>query len=132
MRRAPLVSMLLALALALVSCGDDDTTGSSGTITLTGGQPLDLEAFEYGFKPGTITVRAGGESAHLRIVMSNTGSLPHDAHVREGDEELGGTKAVGGGESAEATVDLAPGDYELYCSIGDHADLGMIADLKIE
>lgn len=124
--------MLLALALALASCGDDDTTGSSGTITLTGREPLELEGFEYGFKPGTITFRTGGESASVRIAMRNTGSLPHDAHVREGDEELGGTEAVGGGKSAEATVNLAPGDYELYCSIGDHADLGMTADLKIE
>jgi plastocyanin len=122
--------MLLALALAAASCGDD-ATGSSGSITLTGSEPLELDGFEYGFKPGTITFRTGGESARVRIVMRNTGSLPHDAHVRNGGE-LGGTKAVGGGESAEATVNLAPGDYELYCSIGDHADLGMTADLKIE
>lgn len=123
--------MPLALALIVASCGED-TKGSTGTITLGAREPLALEGFEYGFKPGTITFRTGGESARVRIDLRNTGSLPHDAHVRKGDEELGGTDAIGGGKSASATVNLAPGDYELYCSIGDHADLGMTADLKIE
>ena len=138
MARAPLVSTMLALAVGgcglgavLGGCGGD-SKGSTGSVTLSARQPVDVEAFEYGFKPGNITFRTGGESARVRLELSNTGLLPHDAHVRRDDEDLGGTKAVGGGEKATATVNLAPGDYELYCSIGDHADLGMTADLKIE
>ena len=126
--------MMLALALAggvLGGCGED-TKGSTGSVTLTARQPLAIEGFEYGFKPGDITFRTGGESARVRMDLTNTGSLPHDVHVRRGDEDLGGTKAVGGGKEATATVNLAPGDYELFCSIGDHADLGMTADLKVK
>lgn len=125
--------MLLALALpaALAGCGEDNE-GSAGAVTLSARQPLAIEGFEYGFKPGRVTFRTGGESGRLRLDLRNTGSLPHDVHVRRGDEELGGTKAVGGDQTATATVNLAPGDYELYCSIGDHADLGMTAKLLVE
>jgi plastocyanin len=52
--------------------------------------------------------------------------------VRKGDDELGGTEAIGGGEKASASVPVPPGEYEIYCSIGDHADLGMTGTLKVE
>jgi plastocyanin len=126
--------MMLALALAggvLGGCGDE-TKGSTGSVTLTARQPLAIEGFEYGFRPGNITFRTGGESARVVLDLTNKGSLPHDVHVRRGGEKLGGTEAVGGGKKATAMVNLAPGDYELFCSIGDHADLGMTADLKVE
>ena len=137
MRRAPLALAPVALALTLVpvaaGCGEE-TEASSGSITVAAGQPVVVEGDEYSFKPGTITVRAAGSrgTVPVRFVLRNLGALPHDIHVRRGDEELGGSEAVGADETARATVELAPGDYEIYCSIGDHADLGMTGDLKIE
>jgi plastocyanin len=129
MRRA--LPALAALAVAIGGCGDDNE-GSRGTLTVEAGRPVPVRGFEYGFEPGTITVRAGGRESEVRFELTNAGSLPHDLHVREGDEELGGTEAIGDGDEASATVKLAPGDYEFYCSIGDHADLGMKGDLKVE
>ncbi|HEX8744488.1 MAG TPA: cupredoxin domain-containing protein [Thermoleophilaceae bacterium] len=131
MRRAPLA--LIALLLAIAGCGDDNEK-SSGSVTVDAGQPVAVEASEYAFKPGTITIRAATGSsgnAPVRFELRNDGSLPHDVHVRRGDEELGGSEAVGGGKTASATVDLAPGEYEIYCSIGDHAELGMKGKLEV-
>lgn len=99
---------------------------------MASGRPVAVKGYEYGFDPGTITVRGASGEASVRFELRNDGSLPHDLHVREGDEELGGTEAVGGGESADGTVRLAKGEYEIYCSIGDHADLGMTGTLRVE
>lgn len=130
MRRAPVaVSLLLA---ALTGCGGDDEK-SSGSATVRAGLPVVVEGDEYSFKPGTITVQGGGaKQVPVRFELRNVGSLPHDIHVRAGDDELGGSEAIPDGETAPATVTLEPGDYEIYCSIGDHADLGMTGDLKVE
>jgi plastocyanin len=136
MRRAPLASIALAVAIVPFAAGcGEDTEASSGRATVDAGQPVVVEGDEYSFKPGTITVRAAAGApggVPVRFELRNVGTLPHDIHVRRGDEELGGTEAIGGDETARATVKLPPGDYEIYCSIGDHADLGMTGDLKIE
>jgi plastocyanin len=126
-----MIALALALALGLSGCGKDKE-GSSGNVTLKPRQPLAVQAHEYGFKPGTVTIASGGESAPVRFDLRNDGTLPHDIHVRQGDKELGGTDAVGEGKTATATVTLAPGDYEFYCSIGDHADLGMKGKLEVK
>jgi len=131
MRRAPLALMLLALAVS--GCGDDREK-SSGSVIVDAGQPVLVEGTEYAFKPGTITVRAAAGApgkVPVRFELRNEGSLPHDIHVRRGDEELGGSETIGGGETTSATVPLEPGEYEIYCSIGDHADLGMKGDLEV-
>jgi plastocyanin len=129
MRRA--LPVLIALAVTLAGCGDEGESGSKGTVTVERGQPVRVKAYEYGFEPGTITVRGGG-GGPIRFELSNDGSLPHDLHVRKGDDELGGTEAIGDGQDASASVAVPPGEYQIYCSIGDHADLGMTGKLTVE
>ena len=129
MRRA--LPVLIALAAALGGCGDEGS-GSKGSVTLDSGRPVPVKAHEYGFEPGTITIRAKNTEVAVQFELTNNGSLPHDLHVRKGDDELGGTDAIGDGEMASASVSVPPGEYEIYCSIGDHADLGMTGTLKVE
>ena len=130
MRRAPLA--VAAIAAALTGCGDESEK-STGSVTVSAGQPVAVKGDEYSFRPGTITVRSGGRPrVPVRFEFHNVGSLPHDIHVRRDGDDLGGTEAVGDGKTASATVELDAGDYEIFCSIGDHADLGMTGDLKIE
>ena len=128
-RRAPLA--IAAIAFALAGCGDDES-GSKGSLTLNSGQPVPVKAYEYGFEPGTITIRAKNTEVAVQFRLTNVGTLPHDIHVRKGDEELGGAEAIGDGKSTSATVSVPPGEYEFYCSIGDHADLGMKGKLTVE
>jgi plastocyanin len=130
MRGAPLALTAL-LAAALAGCGED-TTESSGSTTVQPGQPVVVAGDEYSFKPGEVTVRGASGPTPIRFELRNEGTLPHDLHVRRDDDDLGGTDAIGEGENATASVRLAPGEYEIFCSIGDHAELGMTGDLKIE
>ena len=133
MRRAPLA--ILAIAVALAGCGEDEGN-SKGSVTAQAGKPIPVSGFEYGFEPGTITVRGGaggGASKPVPVTfeLKNDGSLPHDIHVRKDDSDLGGTEAVGDGDEASATVELEPGEYEFICSVGDHAELGMKGTLEV-
>lgn len=133
MRCAPLGPTLAAAALAAVAAGcGKDHKGSSGSVAVRAGQPVAVKAHEYGFAPGTITVRGARGKAPVRFRLENDGSLPHDVHVRRDGDDLGGTEVVSGGKTAEGTVTLAPGSYEIFCSVGDHADLGMKGKLKVE
>lgn len=121
--------MLLA---PLAGCGGGDEDGSKGSLTAASGQPVPVKGYEYGFEPGTITVEGRGAPARVRFTLTNDGDLPHDLHVRRGERELGGTDTISGGDNTERTISLPPGEYEFYCSIGDHADLGMKGTLEVE
>lgn len=130
MRRAPfLIALLLA---AFAGCGDDSSE-SGGSVTVDAGRPVEVAADEYSFRPASIAVRGGsGGAAAVVFRLKNDGSLPHDLRVRAGDDDRGGTEAIGGGETAAATVSLTPGDYDVFCSIGDHEKLGMKGKLTVQ
>ena len=76
------------------------------SIALAGGN--DLKAGKYTFK------------------VSNVGKIQHDLAV-EGMSEK--TRLISPGGSAQLTVTLKPGSYELYCSVAGHKAAGM--DLKV-
>ncbi|HWV25152.1 MAG TPA: plastocyanin/azurin family copper-binding protein [Thermomicrobiales bacterium] len=85
-----------------------------------GASSVDLEAFDIGFKPTEFTVAPGGT-----INLNNTGVLEHDFAV----DDWGGVKIgpLSGGESGSFTLtdDIAPGEYDFYCSIPGHEAAGM-------
>lgn len=69
----------------------------------------------------------------VRFTLTNTGSVPHQFEVEgQGIEET--TPLIQPGATAELTLDLKPGRYELYCPIGNgsHKHLGMEADLVVQ
>ncbi len=122
---------LVPCALGLVACGgSDDEEGSSGPpATFEKGQAVAVKGSEYKFEPGNVVVRGGGGA--VRIELENTGSLAHNLRVFEGRSEVGGTPTFTGGEKKSAKVDLQPGEYEMICTVGDHADLGMKGKLTV-
>jgi plastocyanin len=140
MRRLPIALLLVLASLALVAAGcggddDEDTTAAetttedtSGATGATGeggaGGSTEVSMTEYAFDPSDVTVSEGDS-----IEVVNDGQLPHNLTVT--DEDLA-TDDLDGGASEELTVDLAPGDYEFICTIGDHADQGMTGTLTVE
>ena len=107
--------LLAALVLALAGCGSD--SGSSGGSK----SALDVTESEFALTPTKLAVDAEG-TVTIRVV--NKGETQHALELEgAGVEEE--TETIGPGESAELTVDLKPGTYEIYCPIGNHRELGM-------
>lgn len=87
-----------------------------------------VKAQEYSFDPQTIQVPAGS----IRFELTNAGAQAHDLHVMKGGQDLGGTAIFSGGQTASATVKLAPGTYDFVCTVGDHEQLGMKGKLTVK
>jgi plastocyanin len=110
----------LALPLSLLACGSDDGEEASG-------QRVDVSATEYAFNPPDIQVDASGS---YTFHLTNAGQEEHALEIEgQGIEE--GTDVIGGGESADVTVDLAAGEYEIYCPVSNHREMGMEGTLTV-
>jgi plastocyanin len=140
-----LVLALAAVALAAAGCGDDDDGGAESTPTPTeeastpapteeeagggGGETLTLTADPGGaisWSPTDLTAQAG----EVSIELVNESSVPHAIEVEgNGVEEESETVT---GANTTLTVELEPGEYELYCPVGDHQAQGMDGTLTVE
>ena len=124
-RLLPLIALLL---LGAGGCGDDDDKPGR-TVTVKSGASIPVVADEYSFDPETIVVTGGGA---VTFELENSGVLAHNLRVFDGDNEIGGTPTFTSGKTQSGSVRLEPGDYELVCTVGNHADLGMTGKLTIK
>jgi plastocyanin len=126
MRRlaAPIAAILLA-----AGCGGDDDEATGRTVTVDRGATVAVTAREYSFDPDRIVVQAAGA---LTIELENAGDLAHNLRLRRDGEDAGGTPSFPGGRTESARVRVEPGSYELLCTVGDHAELGMIGELEVK
>jgi plastocyanin len=145
-----LTILLAALALAafgLTACGgdDDETTSDSAAATETTEAPADETAeAPSGGSGGSLAISAdaGGalafdtteataDAGTVEITFDNPSTTPHDLKIEGPDGDLGGTEVITE-SSAEASVELEPGDYTFYCSVDSHRDAGMEGTLTVE
>ena len=68
----------------------------------------------------------------LRIRLQNDGSLAHNLKLRRAGDDVGGTSSLPSGDTGSASVQVEPGRYELICTVGDHAELGMTGELQVK
>jgi plastocyanin len=88
-----------------------------------------VTAREYSFDPETIVVEGGGT---LTIRLDNAGDLAHNLRLRRDGREVGGTPTFEGGRTESGSVQVEPGKYQMLCTVGDHADLGMTGELEVK
>jgi plastocyanin len=130
MHRLLTTLLIASCALPIAACGGDDDGGGKA-VTFAKGQPVKVTATEFKFDPSNITVEGGG--GKVTFELKNDGGQAHNLRVVEGgSNEVGGTPTFQGGETKSGTVDLKPGDYEILCTVGDHADLGMKGKLTVK
>ena len=113
-------ALLLVLALLVAGCGSDDSdeTEPEAVGTEIGLrdfvlQPPNAELDSPG--PATFTVVNAGETTH--------GLAIEGVDARTADLEPG--------DRAELTVDLAEGEYVMYCPVGDHREMGMAGTIVV-
>ena len=83
---------------------------------------------EYSFDPASVVVEGAGR---LTISLENRGSLAHNLKLIRDGEVLGGTPTFPGGGTESGTVELEPGSYQMVCTVGDHAELGMTGTVRV-
>src|SRR5262245_27139632 len=134
-RRALLLLLVLAASvLALSACGGGSES-SSTTPAATGGgggggggSTVNISADPSGalkYEQTDVSATAGT----ITINFTNMSSLPHDVTI-EGNGASGGTDQITN-SSTSTTVDLQPGTYTFFCSVGGHRAAGMEGTLTV-
>ena len=135
MLRNALIAIAIAVPLALSACGGDDedptttaaATDETTTTAASGGGAVEISETEYALDPANPSVSAG----EVTFEVSNDGSTTHNLEV-EGNGVEEEVEDIAPGDSGSLTTELEPGSYEIYCSIGNHKDLGMEGTLTVE
>ena len=85
-----------------------------------------MTAVEFAFQPSTVRTGSGSVTFNLR----NDGQFPHNIQFDGQDAPIFADNLTAG-QSASATVNLAPGTYTFYCPVDGHRDRGMVGTLTI-
>jgi uncharacterized cupredoxin-like copper-binding protein len=143
-RVAPLV---LALGIGLVSgCSAEDdaadaaptssapstsaeaSTSAAAPTSSSSSAPAEAESETVSVSEGEMFIELSEDSfsaGTYSFEVTNNGRMPHDFVVEQGGSDVAGTEVLQPGESATLEVELAPGDYVFYCSVGAHRAAGM-------
>ncbi len=90
---------------------------------------LQVTEVEYRLILSRGVVKAGP----VNLEAINAGMDPHDLRLRHSGSgpELVGAPELTSGKRWDGVVDLKPGVYHLWCSLPEHARLGMHATLRV-
>ena len=122
--------VLISIAvLAFAGCGGDgdDSAGGATTSPPAAGTPVTMSLVDYALEPKTVQLDAAGT---YTFNVTNDGQTQHALEI-EGNGVEEETDTLGPGDSGEVTVELAAGEYELYCPIDDHRANGMEGTLVV-
>lgn len=85
-----------------------------------------LDGDNFSFTPNTIEVNQGDM---VSVTLRNTDTMPHDFKI----DELGVTTSIlqpGESQTITFTADTV-GEFEFYCSVGNHRAMGMVGTLTV-
>ncbi|MGR6965429.1 cupredoxin domain-containing protein [Geodermatophilus sp. URMC 61] len=110
---APTSSAETSTPASSAPASDAAAESESETVSVTEGEMF-IDLSEDSYSAGTYTFE-----------VTNAGDMPHDFVVEQAGEDVAGTEVLQPGESTTLEVELAPGDYVFYCSVGAHRAAGM-------
>ena len=83
-----------------------------------------VESHDIFFQPTELEIPANQD---VKILLPNLGVSSHDFSI----DALGINQPIAPGETAEVTINAAPGTYEYYCSVPGHKEAGMVGTLVV-
>ncbi len=122
------------LAAVLASCGDTGDEAEQTTVTVPASRPVTVTATDFDFDPDTVVVRGEDTTGPvpIRITLQNSGSMVHNLTILRDGQEIADTEIISGEQAASLTTSLEPGTYQFICTVGEHADLGMVGELHVK
>jgi plastocyanin len=95
------------------------------------GEVIEVKLYEWKIEPSEIRVKAGST---VTFVIKNTGSYPHALTIERADIGFRvDSETIGGGGETRLTVTFEePGEYVIYCPVGNHRAFGMEGVLIVE
>ena len=123
------LTTIAVLMLALAGCGGDgnDSGGGTTTTAAAAGTPVTMSLVDFALEPKTVQLDAPGT---YTFMVTNNGQTSHALEI-EGNGVEEETDTLSPGDSAEVTVELTAGEYELYCPIDGHRAQGMEGTLVV-
>ena len=115
--------VLIGLAL-LVGCniiGSKDKTQEQAPQYLS---EIVLQEGDWHITPNDLYAKAGD----VKFIVTNTGIRRHAFQI---GEDVENKLQIDAGKTEETVLNLAPGDYKVFCPIKGHEEAGMVATLHV-
>ena len=114
------------------AAAENEPTSSSTTSTTSGGgggagQTVQVSEKEFEITLPSTTLKPGSYTFDL----SNDGQQPHDLTIDGPGVSDEKTPVIKGGQHATLKVKLTAGEYDFYCSVPGHKQLGMDVKVKV-
>lgn len=134
------VLIAIGLSVAALVVASNTEGGGGGTAAPTGpSTELTVEASEFAFDPADVTIVADTD---VPVTLDNVGAVEHSWTVLEAgttitsesefDQSLAVTELLANaGSSAEGSVNLAAGTYQVICVIPGHFSAGMEGSIEV-
>ncbi|MFN8532206.1 MAG: hypothetical protein U0556_01495 [Dehalococcoidia bacterium] len=129
--------LLVSVAL-LISCtpatdppaadppAEAPTAAAGGAAPLARPDLVQIEMYEWSLSVEPSELPAG----RYRVEVANFGERVHSATIAGPGVDLE-TRRLRAGGTLSVDVEFAPGEYTLWCPIGDHRDFGMVTYLTV-
>jgi uncharacterized cupredoxin-like copper-binding protein len=127
--RKPTRSLVLTTVVLLAAgCGGGSKKSSLSSAGGATGSTITIVEKEFSLSPPTVSIAKPGT---YTIKGVNKGSMSHAIAIEgQGLDRDGPT--VGPGETSTITLSITkPGDYEIYCPVGNHKQQGMEGTLTL-
>ncbi|HUP66450.1 MAG TPA: copper-binding protein [Thermoanaerobaculia bacterium] len=142
----PRIALALALTAGLTACEPAHEqivhpTTASDAISSGAAPDPGPTASTTAPSDGTVAVRLTDYAIEMPTTLppgpttfqiANAGSEDHNFEIEGNGIEKELPAPLKPGESGTLDADLLPGNYEIYCPVGDHDEKGMRARLRVE